>query len=170
VDSEQFWSLVTIDKDVSNKSDELKKRLSVLSLDDLKDFDTQMSKTLKKLWHWDLWAAAYVMCGCNSEYDFLDFCNWLITQGKDVTDSVVESPDSLSLIENVPVKNDLPYPFCDELDLIAGLLYEEKSNEELEYTSVVSFQPNGKKFKTKAKNLKEHYPNLFKKYWQPRVC
>jgi hypothetical protein len=66
----------------------------------------------------------------------------------------------------MPFKDYLPTPYCDELDLVAGLLYEELTNEELPYHNVVNYPPQGKKFKNKPKLLKEKYPKLYARYWQ----
>ncbi|TMO64140.1 DUF4240 domain-containing protein [Pseudoalteromonas aurantia] len=161
-----FWQTITIDVDINEKNFHLKSQLEALSNDDIKAFDTHYNAQLRRLWHWDIWGAAYVTCGCNTEYDFLDFCNWILTQGPDVVENIITDPDSLSSLAKMPLKDALPYPYSDELDLVAGLLYEEKTNEELPYHNVVNFAPQGKKFKSKPKLLKQTYPQLFDKYWK----
>ncbi|MFC3032551.1 DUF4240 domain-containing protein [Pseudoalteromonas fenneropenaei] len=164
----QFWQIVTLsDLDLSNSANEqLKTRLEALNDSALAEFDALYTKQLRGLWHWDIWAAAYVLCGCNTEYDFLDFCNWLISQGETVVALAKSQPDELADYQAMPIKDGLPYPYCDELDLVAGLLYESRNGDELPYHSVVNFAPQGKKFKDKPKQLKLDFPKLYAKYWQ----
>jgi hypothetical protein len=161
-----FWKTITIDIEIGEKNAYLKSQLDLLSQDDIAVFDSLYNAQLRRLWQWDIWGAAYVTCGCNTEYDFLDFCNWLLTQGAELVESVILNPDSLSTLTTIPLKDDLPYPYCDELDLVAGLLYEDKSGNELPYHNIVNFVPQGKKFKSKPKILKQTYPLLFDKYWK----
>lgn len=161
----QFWQIITIHNSINNKSDELKQRLNTLSSSELEAFDQHYNKILRRIWHWDIWGAAYVTCGCNTEYDFLDFCNWLITQGHERVEKVIMTPDSIVDITDIPFKDNLPYPYCDELDLTPGLLYEEKTGQEMPYHNIVNYAPQGKKFKTKPKLLKTTYPNLYRIFW-----
>ena len=51
-------------------------------------------------------------------------------------------------------------------DLIAGLLYEQRNEDELPFAPSGLDQPKGKRFKDKPKFLKLAYPQLFAKYWQ----
>ncbi|MFC0119652.1 DUF4240 domain-containing protein [Pseudoalteromonas xiamenensis] len=163
---ETFWSLVTVENTTPSEVNAvLKSRLDSLSNEDLQAFDELYSRQLKQLWDWSCWGAAYVMCGCNSEYDYLDFCNWVISKGKDVYDSFKNTPDSIASLSDVPLKDELPYPYIDEMDLVAGLLYEEKNQDELVHFNVVNVPVTGKKFKNNKKALKGTYPNLFDKYW-----
>ncbi len=161
---ERFWQLVTA-PDHSNDNEYLKTRLSPLSSEEIAQFDALYTKELRALWHWDNWKVAYVIAGCNSEYDFLDFCNWIISRGPEAVSVLTAEPDELANKFAIPNKDDLPYPFIDELDLVAGLLFEEKNQDELPYHSVVNFPPQGKKFKNKPKQLKAELPQLFGQYW-----
>lgn len=161
---DRFWELVTAPHNTQD-CDYLKTRLSALSCEELAQFDGIYTKELRALWHWDNWKVAYVIAGCNSEYDFLDFCNWIISRGSEAISILITEPDELANKFAIATKDDLPYPFIDELDLVAGLLYEEKSQEELPYHSVVNFPPQGKKFKNKPKLLKAELPQLFNRYW-----
>ncbi|WP_440056405.1 DUF4240 domain-containing protein (plasmid) [Pseudoalteromonas sp. T1lg65] len=161
-----FWQLVTLAPEYEDKSQQLKLRLSQLTTQEIADFDTLYIQQLRALWHWDVWKVAYVVAGCNSEYDFLDFCNWLISSGESAVNAIKVQPDTFDdCVIEIPIKDQLPYPYVDELDLVAGLLYEEMSGEELPYHSVVNFPPQGKKFKNKPKQLRLDLPRLFERYW-----
>ncbi|MBD1583702.1 DUF4240 domain-containing protein [Pseudoalteromonas sp. S16_S37] len=163
-----FWQIISTVQNDDDVNLALRTALSALDKQEIAEFDILYTQQLRKLWHWDNWAFAYVMCGCNSEYDFLDFCNWLILQGKTNLEQILSNPDSLANYDHVPMNDGLPAPYCDELDLVAGLLYEDITGEELPYHNVVNFQPQGKKFKNKPKLLKERFPLLFAKYWQQK--
>ncbi|CCQ10598.1 hypothetical protein PALB_14650 [Pseudoalteromonas luteoviolacea B = ATCC 29581] len=161
-----FWRLVTLHEHPTEKSCEvLKKRLSQLEQSELRVFDDLYSRHIKRLWDWQYWGAAYVLCGCNSEYDFLDFCNWLLSRGQTTFERFLAAPDSLPSLCEIPHKDNLPYPYIDELDLVPGLLYEEKFNDELVHFNVAITPVGGKKFKNNKKFLKLTYPELFDKYW-----
>ncbi|CAH9065085.1 hypothetical protein PSECIP111854_03603 [Pseudoalteromonas sp. CIP111854] len=168
MNTDTFWQIIASVKNSNNVNLALRTALSTLDKNDIAQFDVLYTQELRKLWHWDNWAFAYVMCGCNSEYDFLDFCNWLILQGKENLAKFLANPDCLAEYEHIPVKNDLPAPYCDELDLIAGLLHEDITGEELPYHNVVNFAPQGKKFKNKPKLLMEQFPKLYAKFWQQK--
>ena len=160
----RFWQLVTAPAQCNDNS-YLNERLQALGADEIAEFDALYSKELRALWHWDNWKVAYVIAGCNSEYDFLDFCNWILSRGPEAVAILTAEPDSLAEQFRITYKDTLPYPFIDELDLVAGLLYEQKSDDELPYHSVVNFLPQGKKFKNKPKQLKADLPKLYSQYW-----
>ncbi|WP_105169523.1 DUF4240 domain-containing protein [Pseudoalteromonas sp. T1lg23B] len=168
MNNDTFWQIIESIQHENDVNLALRTALSTLEKEAIAQFDQLYTQQLRQLWHWDNWAFAYVICGCNSEYDFLDFCNWLILQGKNNLDSIVNDPETLADYPDIPYKDSLPAPYCDELDLVAGLLYEDITNEELPYHNVVNFQPQGKKFKNKPKLLKEQFPKLYEKFWQQK--
>lgn len=161
-----FWEILEkVSQSPEDPNETLKSILAKLTTNDIEGFDTIYTEKLKSLWHWDNWAVAFIICGCNTEYDFLDFCNWCLLQGKEFNIKLSTKPDEL-FDYNFPIKNSLPYPYIDELDLVPGLLFEELTGKELPYHQVVNFQPKGKRFKNKPKSLKENYSNLFNKFWK----
>ena len=166
MNDETFWQILDdVKKSTNDPNETLKNILVNLTISEIKDFDLIYSNKLKNLWHWDNWAVAFIICGCNTEYDFLDFCNWCLLQGKEFNIKLSSKPDDLENY-NYPIKDSLPYPYVDEFDLVPGLLFEELTGEELQYHQVVKFQPKGKRFKNKPKSLKETYPNLLNKFWK----
>lgn len=161
-----FWQIIDLSTvPVEEANPTLKSRLEELSLQELADFDELYSRQVKKLWDWKYWGAAYVMCGCRSEYDYLDFCNWIMSQGLNVYDDFIANPDCLADLQDIPYKDELPYPYLDELDLTPGLLYEEKTGKELVHYNVAIIPLSGKKTKDNKKFLKESYPKLFSRFW-----
>lgn len=165
---QQFWQLVTLERQLVNDesaSERLKAKLSALSNEELAQFDKFFTLQMRRLFRWDLWGAAFVIAGCNNECDFAEFRCWLIAQGQTVVDAACDTPDSLAAYEHMPIQDGLAQPYFDDYDLVAGLLYEARTGEELPFFPSDT-QPEGKKFKDKTKFLKQSYPQLFTKYWQ----
>ena len=136
-----------------------------LSNQDLVDFDKFFNQRMRKAFTWDLWGAAFVMAGCNSEDAFIEFRSWLISRGQSDFDKALKCADDMAEFESIPLLNQLYYPFLDDYDLIAGIVFEERNGEELDFVHSGQLQPKGKRFKDKAKFLKTQYPKLFEKYW-----
>jgi len=164
-----FWQLVTVaDKtaDPESVTQRLKGLLADLDDEQLVAFDKQFSICMRQSYTWDLFGAAFVMAGCNDEYGFSEFRCWLISRGESVFNTAITNPDSLADCTPVYHLNEQPYPYLDEYDLVAGLLYEERNDDELPFVPSGLEQPKGKRFKDKPKFLKQSYPNLFSKYWR----
>lgn len=164
-----FWRLVTVDDktaDPESVTQRLKTLLADLNDEQLIAFDKQFSICMRQSYTWDLFGAAFVMAGCNDDYGFSEFRCWLISRGEAVFNKAVTNPDSLADCTPVYHLNEQPYPYLDEYDLIAGLLYEERNDDELPFVPSGLDQPKGKRFKDKPKFLKLIYPQLFAKYWQ----
>jgi len=166
---EQFWTLVqapdfhAAPEEIANN---LKQQLETLSDEELADFDKYFNQKMRLSYTWDLWAAAFIICGCNSEYAFSEFRSWLISRGRAIFTKTLEYPDNLASYDVIPVKDEQPYPYLDEYDLLAGQIYEERNDDELPFVPSGVDEPQGKRFKNKAKFLKEKYPELFQLYWQ----
>ena len=167
--SSEFWQLVTVEDKTAEPgslSERLKMRLSNLTDEQLIEFDKQFSLCMRQSYTWDLFGAAFVMAGCNDDYGFSEFRCWLISRGEAVFNAALDNADSLADCTPVYHLNEQPYPYLDEYDLIAGLLYEERNEDELPFVPSGLEQPKGKRFKDKPKFLKLAYPQLFAKYWQ----
>lgn len=167
--SSEFWQLVTVpDKtaEPESVSERLKALLSDLTDEQLIEFDKQFSLCMRQSYTWELFGAAFVMAGCNDDYGFSEFRWWLISRGQAAFNAALDNADSLADCTPVYHLNEQPYPYLDEYDLIAGLLYEERNEDELPFVPSGLEQPKGKRFKDKPKFLKQAYPQLFAKYWQ----
>lgn len=164
----EFWEFVVPSNLMASPDEvsaELKQKLSDLADQQLASFDKHFSIKMRQSYMWELWGAAYVISGCNSEYAFSEFQSWLISRGQNIFEKALLKPDSLAEQDIFFMKDDLPYPYLDEYDLIAGLIYEERSGEELPFVPSGQSEPKGKRFKDKAKVLKTLYPQLFEKFW-----
>ncbi|MGS0674941.1 DUF4240 domain-containing protein [Shewanella sp. 0m-4] len=159
----EFWELVTRtspQQEQTELAEALKQKLSPLTNEELRDFDKIFGQQMRRSYSWSVWGAAYIITGCDSEYAFAEFRCFLISLGKDWYDKVIESPDALGSLTLWPEKDGSAYPFLDEYDLIAGQLYEDRSDDELPYVPSGQANPAGKKFSHKKKQLKAAYPLL----------
>lgn len=164
----EFWDLVQVSNVFATPeqaSESLREKLSQLDDQSLRDFDKFFSIKMRQTYHWELWGAAYVVAGCNSEYAFAEFRSWLISRGQEIFEKVLKQPDCLADFDVILIKDDLPYPFLDEYDLIAGLIFEERTGNELPFVPSGQTSPKGKRFKDKSKVLRTLYPKLFAKFW-----
>ncbi len=84
--------------------------------------------------------------------------------GQEWFEQVVDAPDTLGLLPQWPEKDGYAYPFVDEYDLIAGQIFESRTNEELPFVPSGKATPQGKKFSNKKKQLKATYPQLFQRF------
>ncbi|MCG9695519.1 DUF4240 domain-containing protein [Shewanella sp. Isolate11] len=164
---EQFWQLVTrssLEQDQHSLAENLKSKLDALTNDELAAFDKLFSQKMRLCYQWSLWGAAYIVTGCDSEYEFAEFRCFLISLGQEWFEKVLAEPDVLGLLPQWPEKDGYAYPFVDEYDLIAGQIFELRTNEELPFVPSGRATPQGKQFSNKKKQLKATYPKLFQRF------
>ena len=95
---DEFWEHIkkTKRKDPEAHVEKLTARLSKLHSDEVVDFDHWWNLLAREAYHWNLWAAAYLMNGGCSDDGFTDFRSWLILKGRDVFQTAVSNPDTLA--------------------------------------------------------------------------
>ncbi|MGI2260409.1 DUF4240 domain-containing protein [Shewanella sp. GXUN23E] len=164
---QEFWQLVT--RASLNQSDteitaQLQARLAPLSDEQLAAFDKHFAIQMRRSYQWSVWGAAYVVTGLDTEYAFAEFRSYLISLGKDWFEQIVLNPDALALVPEFPLMDEYPYPFLQEYDLVAGQLYENRTDHELPFVSSGQSSPAGKKFDDRPKSLKKTYPQLAERF------
>jgi len=94
---EKFWAIIeaSFADRQDQQSEKLKAELSKLNKDDLIAFESSYRTKLREAYHWDLWAAAYIINGGCSDDGFDYFCDWLISRGKTVFEDALENPETL---------------------------------------------------------------------------
>ncbi len=73
---EQFWELVSRDypeQDQQQLQARLTEKLQGLSDDELAEFDKHFARQLRLSYSWDLWGAAYIIAGVDSDYALPSF-------------------------------------------------------------------------------------------------
>lgn len=94
---DNFWEIIdaTLAEDQDQQSKQLTAELSKLSKEDLISFEDSYRTKLREAYHWDLWAAAYIINGGCSDDSFDYFCDWLISRGQKVYEGALKNPESL---------------------------------------------------------------------------
>jgi hypothetical protein len=107
MDEAQFWQMIDEARTaVPNKYEMveyLAKKLAVLDVKEIFDYDTILHRVLIKAYKRDLWAAAIIINEGCSEDGFADFRGWLIAQGKAIFYKAVDDPNTLiEIADTVP--------------------------------------------------------------------
>jgi hypothetical protein len=74
----------------------LKDALKRETADEIVAFKVWLTEQVQRAYRADLWAAAYLMMGGCSDDMFEYFRLWLVAQGREVFERVLEDPDSLA--------------------------------------------------------------------------
>lgn len=159
----EFWILVARNRPEQTQEElvrKLKLSITPLSDEDLKAFDKLYGQKMRLLYRWDIWGCAYIVGGCDSEYDFAEFRNFVISLGQEWFERVIADPDALGELDSWPLKDGNAYPYIEDYDLVAGQIYEDRTSLELPFVPSGKATPAGKKFKTKSKGLKKTYPKM----------
>lgn len=127
-----FWSLIEKSRQFSQGNQEqqaegLNEALSDLSEDELIAFDKAYNKYIDQAYHWDLWAAAYIINGGCSDDCFDYFRDWLIAQGQTVYANALQNPETLI---------DVAQPYeaeFEEFRYVVQEVFEKKFNKEMPY-------------------------------------
>jgi hypothetical protein len=101
MDEEIFWKLVDSARAAAGSKLDVRpitlaRELSSLSLSELQAFQRRYESFLLLANRWELWGAAYLMNGGSSDDGFKYFRDWLISEGREVFQSALADPDSLS--------------------------------------------------------------------------
>jgi hypothetical protein len=100
MDEAVLWKLVEEAKAessaaLSNQPELLQRKLEALPPSEIVEFDRIFERLLDRAYHWDLWAAAYIIEGGCSDDGFRDFRAGLIGLGRDVYYDAVADPSTL---------------------------------------------------------------------------
>lgn len=105
MDEAKFWELIEWSKveSANKKNDDadsqlavLVGRLETLLPSELRDFDHILNEKMALAYRWDLWAVAYIINGGCSNDSFMDFRAWLISQGKELFENALRSPEAVA--------------------------------------------------------------------------
>lgn len=101
LEKNDFWQLIdasrlAADNDPEAQLDTLGDLLAALEADQIVAFDRLLVEQVNRAYHWDLWAAAYIIGGGCSDDGFMDFTTWLIGKGEAVFEAALRDADSLA--------------------------------------------------------------------------
>jgi len=94
---DEFWALIEDSRRSTEDLDEQVETLQLLleghSEQDILDFDRHFHDALDAAYHWDIWAAAYIInSGCSDDgFDY--FMGWLIAQGRKYYEATLADPN-----------------------------------------------------------------------------
>ncbi len=133
---DKFWQIIEVSNKASNGQTEvqahaLADELAKLPAEEIADFDRIYGKFIDEAYNWDLWGAAYIIVGGCSDDGFTDFLSWLISRGHDIYMAVREDVEKLADGIDIPCNEDMPFPFFEEFEYVAGLIYQEKTGSEI---------------------------------------
>jgi hypothetical protein len=127
MDESMFWSVIDeamAEAEVPEEMiEKLQEKLETMSATAIKKFDKLFRKNVFALYHWDLWAMAYIMGGGCSDDAFEYFCAGLVLKGKDVYD--LARNDLSALAHRVNSYDEAVE--CEEALYIAERAYENKT-------------------------------------------
>ena len=102
--------------------------LGRLSPEQVVKFKIWLDDQMQRANRWDLWCAAYVMCGGCGDDGFEYFRAWLIGQGEDVFERAIEDPETLA---DLPVVDPMMECEFESLIYVAADVYEQQTGEDL---------------------------------------
>jgi hypothetical protein len=134
MDIDTFWSLIETTKaesggDVEQQLILLVDRLIELPEEDIVRFKEIYKQMEIQAYRGDLWDLAYIIhCGCGND-SFKDFRAWLISQGREVYEKVIEDPQYLADVINEDQREE--GIFFETFAYAASYAFEEKTGREI---------------------------------------
>ena len=130
MEEDRFWAIVdSVRHGVRNSteiSEALTAALTDLSTDELVSFDQHWHAAYQRADTWAVWASSVLLFGSMGDDGFMDFRNWLISQGRVAFDNAVRDPDTLAALAG-----DVDDEFDESLGSEALDLYERRTGRPL---------------------------------------
>ncbi len=165
MDKRRFWTIIEKSEktqDWEAQCHNLERRLGVLSVEEIIQFDKIFDDYWHKAYTWDLWGVAFLIGGGCSNDGFMDFRSWLISRGENVYKIGIENADKLAEIVE-PRDGDCQF---EKFQYVARLVWCDKTKKNLyEYPqsgSLFSEKPSGQLWD--EKDLEERFPQVAKKF------
>ena len=167
--ADRFWQVIDrttkYGGDQDAQMEALRMELRKLPAVEIEAFERAFQEQQRRAYSWDLWGAAYIMCGGASDDGFEYFQRWLISRGRKTFDAAVADPDSLAT--TIPGNSPDEYDF-ELFAYVAGDVWKEKTGldaDRFPYTGMPSApQPSGKPFEEDSDHLAKRYPKLWAKF------
>ena len=122
-----FWNIIEqakslADDDIEQRPAALQQILMGQTAEQIRRFDQIYHEKLVEAYSWELWGAAYVIQGGCSDDSFDYFRDFLISEGQQVFEQALKSPDDLAHIElpdDVELE-DFRYAIADAYEAVTG--------------------------------------------------
>ncbi|HEX3626116.1 MAG TPA: DUF4240 domain-containing protein [Verrucomicrobiae bacterium] len=158
---DDFWAIVervhlASNGDMDVKGELLETELGKLSADEVRSFDGHFSECFHQAYAWNLWDAAYIICGGCSDDGFMDFRSTLISMGKNIFEQAVADPEYLAELHLTGESVNEGYQY------VASSVYEEKAGREMPRGKKHPREPKGKQ--SKEWEIAKRLPRLAAEY------
>lgn len=161
MDINKFWEIIEqTHKSDAEPEEALRQILEQLSPEEILSFRTHFIDCMDRAFHWDIWAAAYIISGSADGDTFMDFRSGLISLGHTVFEAVLQNPEN---ILTYVIPEELEDCFFEEFQYVAADLYEAKTGQDApHYIREVSSDPEGQEWDTDINidELRKRFPKL----------
>lgn len=120
MEQKEFWSLIEKSREFGDQAEGITEILAQKGLEEVLDFEFLFQKLMNTSYTSRLWGAAFVLMGGCSDDAFDYFRGWLIGQGEEIFNKVMEEPEFLAEYINEDNLDDEGFPQNEEL-LSVGL-------------------------------------------------
>jgi len=156
-----FWDLIETSRNESDINSEflevLQNKLEAMSATEIKKFKKYLLEKMDELYHWDIWALAYIVRGGCGDDAFDYFNAWVVSKGKDVFETIKNMQ-----IENFKELFSQEDPQLEEFMYVANEAYENKKGEAMPELRIKSQKIQGAEWNEKEICLQ--YPELCKMF------
>jgi hypothetical protein len=162
---DKFWKIIETSfnnsgGDFGQQKEELSKELHKLPLQDLILFGNRFSQLRGNAYTWELWGAIYIIHGGCGDDSFMDFRDWVISQGKDFYYNTLSNPESLVNIEQNRIDID-----WEGMGYIPLSVFAERTQQEIPSEFEENHEISGEEWKEDSDDLKKKFPVLWTKYY-----
>lgn len=156
---DRFWEL-NAGLTTGKAEQQIRERLSALDASDIASYQEHFDRAVAAAYHWNLWAAAYIIKGGCSDDGFIDFRYGLISRGRNVFEAAVKDPDSLANIEDADNISDELFGY------VADTVYELKTDDNMPGNDAERpTEPSGEDWDFEDENLcRQKLPKLWAKF------
>lgn len=161
MDNEVFWDLIEAaarsSDSVAQQIDHLTSRLMKCKASDIRRFDKLLHEKMRRAYHWDLWALAYLAQNGCSDDAFEAFRAWLILQGPNCFQQVLENIKQV--LKHVPPGQGTQ---AEGLLSAPAIAYEARAGKPCVPLKTVIREPQGEPWEESG--LERRYPEVYRYY------
>jgi len=164
MDENCFWDIIEKTKrNASSSAEQIELLIAELELfkaTEIGKFHKLLQQTMAELYHWDLWAVAYLAQGGCSDDAFEAFPPWIILQGPAVYQLALKDVTKLSA--HVPAGEETQ---ADGLLFAPAIAYENRAGKPMRPGKAKALKIRGKPLE--EAELQSRYPELYRRYASP---
>jgi hypothetical protein len=137
MNTDGFWDVIEVARSSAGENmpfhEVLTDALTMLTEQEILDYQEMFDEAHTGLYRWDVWAAAYLIGGGCSDDSFIDFRAGLIAQGREWCQKTLESPDGLAAHPAVASPDRQPWDnplFYEQVSYAAPDAFERVSGDD----------------------------------------